>query len=116
LVRYKEAVEKRLHILEQQGFVQAYETASYWTNLIDWFESLFRFSRSSDESAVFFCCPFLLAHFHCNTLCCNSFGELYVNGSGLICGFWCKRKSICNENSFFFWYLNDTFVFGLHRM
>jgi serine/threonine-protein kinase ULK/ATG1 len=29
LVRYKEAVEKRLHILEQQGFVQAYETASY---------------------------------------------------------------------------------------
>ena len=30
LVRYKDAVEKRLHILEQQGFVQAYETASYW--------------------------------------------------------------------------------------
>jgi serine/threonine-protein kinase ULK/ATG1 len=29
LVKYKEAVEKRLHILEQQGFVQAYETVSY---------------------------------------------------------------------------------------
>jgi hypothetical protein len=29
LLRYKEAVEKRLHILEQQGFVQAYETTSY---------------------------------------------------------------------------------------
>lgn len=29
LVRYKEAVEKRLHILEQQGFVQAYETATF---------------------------------------------------------------------------------------
>ena len=29
LVRYKDAVEKRLHILEQQGFVQAYETAMH---------------------------------------------------------------------------------------
>ena len=29
LAHYKDAVEKRLHILEQQGFVQALETASY---------------------------------------------------------------------------------------
>jgi serine/threonine-protein kinase ULK/ATG1 len=28
LAKYKDAVERRLHILEQQGFVQAYETAT----------------------------------------------------------------------------------------
>lgn len=30
LAHYKDAVEKRLHILEQQGYVQAFETTSYW--------------------------------------------------------------------------------------
>lgn len=29
LAHYKDAVEKRLHILEQQGYVQAYETTTY---------------------------------------------------------------------------------------
>ncbi len=29
LAHYKDAVEKRLHILEQQGFVQAYNTTTY---------------------------------------------------------------------------------------
>ena len=28
LAHYKDAVERRLHILEQQGFVQVYETSS----------------------------------------------------------------------------------------
>ena len=30
LSKYKEAVEKRLHILEEQGYVYAYETISNW--------------------------------------------------------------------------------------
>lgn len=29
LSRYKDAVEKRLHILEEQGFVRAFETTSH---------------------------------------------------------------------------------------
>ena len=29
LAHYKDAVEKRLHILEQQGYVQASETVTY---------------------------------------------------------------------------------------
>ena len=34
LAHYKDAVEKRLHILEQQGYVQAFETITYWINKI----------------------------------------------------------------------------------
>ena len=32
LTKYKDAVEKRLQILEEQGYVHAYETMNHWRN------------------------------------------------------------------------------------
>ena len=46
LSKYKEAVEKRLHILEEQGYVYAYETISNWGCL--------RLGHASQEGCVDF--------------------------------------------------------------